>query len=152
MGFDYYFSKFCPFLEWFYWFKKLKSYWTHNHQFLATFFAYKSVWQLQKSSFPINVKICVDSPEDESRRSISVGLPNSWPITRYNETRFLYNKQVVMRTRDITAMPRSNFSSFDLNFYPRLWTARSKVFNVGPVVFSLFFFTSFSRFRIFPDR
>ena len=66
---------------------KITIFWRH-------FLAYKSVWQLQKSSFPIKVEFGVDSPEDtiNRRRSISVALPNSWPTTRYDQKRFLYTR------------------------------------------------------------
>ena len=60
--------------------------------FLATFLAPK-IWHLQKSSFLIKAKIDVDIPEDARRRSISVALPNSSPITRWpNNDSYILNK------------------------------------------------------------
>ena len=119
---------------------------TQNYQFLATFLAYKCVWQLQKSSFPSKVKIGVDSAEDTRRRLISVALPNSWPIMRYDQKTVPTHKQVlliVMRTSGITTMPRS-FCEFRSEFFNSSLNRTCKGIECRPCCF--FFWTSFGRF------
>ena len=67
-----------------------------------------------------------------------------------NKERFLHIEQVVMRTSDITAMLRSILRALIWFFQPRIWTAHSKVFTVGPIV-CLFFWrvlVAFVFFRI----
>ena len=69
-------------------------------------FGLKCARQLQKSSFPINVKIGADHPEDTKRRSISVSLPNSSPIKKHDKKkRFLHIKQVVMKAVALLRCP-----------------------------------------------
>ena len=76
--------------------------------FFGDIFGLKSVWQLKKTSFPIKLKVGVDSPEDARRQSISVAPPSSSPISRYDpKTIPIHFKQVVMRTSGVTAMPSS---------------------------------------------
>ena len=97
---------------------------THNYRFFGDIFGLKSVRQLQKSSFPIKVKIGVDkcSPEATRRRSISAALPNSSPIKRY------YHETIPSgeNKSSITVMPRSILRipiwNFNLVFEPHIYS------------------------------
>ena len=122
---------------------------TQNYQFLVAVFCLQSCVTAPKIVVPDKgEKIGVDSLEDTRRRSISVALPNASPITRYGQKWLLYIKQVVMRTRGITAMPRSilrvSICKFNLT---RSLNRTFKGITMSALLFV--FWLSFGRFCIF---
>ena len=70
--------------------------------------------------FPIEVKISVDGPEDTKRRSLSVALPYSSPMKRYDQktvsTPVLSSDENTWHYHDASLY----FANFDLNFLPRV--------------------------------
>ena len=74
-------------------------------------FGLKSVWQLQKSVVPDQVrwKLVYSPEEDTMRRSISVALPISSPLKRYGP------KTIHIQKWQYCNAPL-NFASFDLEF------------------------------------
>ena len=85
--------------------------------------AKKSVWQLQNSLFSIKSSSGVDSPEDTRRRSISVALPNSSPVKRYDQKAVPIHHTSNDENKRHYCGALLNFANVDLKTMPRIWTA-----------------------------
>ena len=110
-------------------------------------------WQLQKWSFTIKMKMGVDSPElkahgDDGYQRLD--CPIRHPSRDTTKKRFLYIKQVVMRTSGITAMPRLILRASICNVEPRIWTTCANKRKACRSAYTIFQ-TSYGRFRIFSD-
>ena len=100
------------------------------------------------------MKFVVDSRKHKRRRSVSVALPNSSPVKRYDKKkkkRFLHMEQVAMRAGGVTAMPRSFWRIWVIIFLPR-GCSHVHVSGKPASYFFVAFQTSCGRFCIFSDR
>ena len=101
---------------------------TQKHQCLPTF-GVQSVWQLQNSSFPTNVKFGVrvdKSPGDAKKPAISFALPKSSPTRRYGLKKRFLNIEPSTNSDENKCQYRHaplNFANFNMIFQPRVWTA-----------------------------
>ena len=96
------------------------------------YFDEQSVWRLQKSSFPAEVEIGVETWRPKEALDVTytahvVAHQEIWPIKR-----FLYIQQLATRTNSIAAMPRSilRFSTiiFNTAFQMHIHANRNPVF------------------------